>query len=191
MTTTDWLHLFLYYLLLSLMSVGGAIATAPDMHRFLVSEHGWLTDLQFNNSIAIAQSAPGPNVLFVGLFGWNVGMNAAGGAPHGWLMGALGLAVCMVGVLLPSSTVTWLTIRWAQRHRERRAVRAFRLGMAPLVVGLICSTGWVLAGSSGGILQAWPLWSLSAVTALIVWRTRIHLLWLLAAGAVLGAIGLV
>jgi chromate transporter len=37
----------------------------------------------------------------------------------------------------------------------------------------------------------WPLWALSAITALVVWRTRIHLLWLLAAGAVLGALGLI
>ena len=70
-------------------------------------------------------------------------------------------------------------------------MRAFRQGMAPLVVGLICSTGWVLAGSNGSILQAWPLWCVAAVTALIVWRTRLHLLWLLSIGAVLGALGVI
>jgi chromate transporter len=35
------------------------------------------------------------------------------------------------------------------------------------------------------------LWLLSAVAALIVWRTRVHLLWLLGAGALLGAVGFV
>jgi chromate transporter len=35
------------------------------------------------------------------------------------------------------------------------------------------------------------LWLLTAVTAFIVWRTRVHLLWLLGAGALLGAFGLV
>ena len=132
MSTADWVHLFVYYLTLSLMSVGGAIATAPDMHRHLVVDQGWLTDLQFNNSIAIAQSAPGPNVLFVALFGWNIGMNAAGNAPGGWMLGLLGLFVCLLGVLLPSSTLTWVAIRWAQRHRERekgaRAEGAAELG---------------------------------------------------------------
>ena len=98
---------------------------------------------------------------------------------------------CLLGVLLPSSTLTWVAIRWAQRHRERRGLRAFRQGMAPLVVGLICSTGWVLAGSNGSILQAWPLWCVAAVTALIVWRTKLHLLWLLSIGAVLGALGVI
>ena len=69
----DWLNLFFYYISISLLAVGGAIATAPDMHRFLVERQGWLTDLQFNASIAIAQAAPGPNVLFIALLGWNVG----------------------------------------------------------------------------------------------------------------------
>ena len=78
----DWVELFLHYLSLSLLSIGGAITTAPDMHRFLVDQQHWLTDAQFNASIAIAQAAPGPNVLFVALLGWNVGLNA-GGLPAG------------------------------------------------------------------------------------------------------------
>jgi Chromate transport protein ChrA len=77
----DWLNLFFYYISISLLAVGGAIATAPDMHRFLVERQGWLTDLQFNASIAIAQAAPGPNVLFIALLGWNVGINAGGAGP--------------------------------------------------------------------------------------------------------------
>ena len=72
----DWLQLFVYYLSLSLLAVGGAISTAPDMHRHLVGQQGWLTDPQFSASIAIAQAAPGPNVLFIALLGWNVGLNA-------------------------------------------------------------------------------------------------------------------
>jgi chromate transporter len=72
----DWLNLFGHFLLLSLMSLGGAISTSSEMHRFLVEQHHWLTQEQFNDSIALAQAAPGPNVLFVALMGWHVGMNA-------------------------------------------------------------------------------------------------------------------
>ena len=188
----DWFNLFLYYLSLSLLAVGGAIATAPDMHRFLVERQAWLTDPQFNASIAIAQAAPGPNVLFIALLGWNVGINAGGPGVAGWLLGALGMAVCMLGVMLPSSLLTWTATRWGHRNRERRGVRAFKQGMAPVVVGLLIATGWVLAaGNHVGNAPAWHLWLLTGVAALIVWRTRIHLLWLLGAGAALGAIGFV
>ncbi|SDM38946.1 chromate transporter [Oryzisolibacter propanilivorax] len=185
----DWLNLFLYYLSLSLLAVGGAMATAPDMHRFLVERQGWLTDLQFNASIAIAQVAPGPNVLFIALLGWNVGLNASGAGAGGWASGVLGLALCMVGVLLPSTTLTWLATRWGHRNRDRRGVRAFRQGMAPLVVGLLLATAWILASAHDQAARDWPLWLLSAASALMVWRTRLHLLWLLGAGALLGALG--
>ena len=93
---------------ISLLAVGGAIATAPDMHRYLVDGNRWLSETQFTSSIAIAQAAPGPNVLFIALLGWNVGLNAGGGTgPAAWGLGALGVAVCMVGILLPSSLLTW------------------------------------------------------------------------------------
>ena len=185
----DWLHLFTYFLSLSLMTVGGAIATAPDMHRFLVDGRHWLTDTQFTSSIAIAQAAPGPNVLFIALLGWNLGLNAGGGTgPLAWALGALGVMTCMIGILLPSSLLTWQASRWGQRNRDKRGVRAFKQGMAPLVIGLLLATGWLLGSASGNPSKDWRLWLLSLVCMLLVWRTRIHLLWLLGTGALLGAL---
>ena len=191
----DWLGLFAQYLMLSLLSISGAITTVPDMHRYLVAEHGWLTDAQFTSSVAIAQAAPGPNVLFVALMGWNVGINAGGGIGagwHAWALGLFGLMTTMVGIMLPSTTLTYLATRWGHRNRERRGVRAFKQGMAPIVVGLLIATGIVLAnGNQVAGTPAWHLWLMSGIAGLIVWRTRIHLLWLLGAGALLGALGFV
>ncbi|WP_027996260.1 chromate transporter [Simplicispira psychrophila] len=187
--TADWVQLFFYYLSLSLLAVGGAIATAPDMHRFLVSQQDWITDVQFNASIALAQAAPGPNVLFIALLGWNVGLNAGGPGVSGWAYGLLGAALTMVGIMLPSSTLTWMATRWAHRHRDRRSVRAFKQGMAPIVIGLVLSTAWVLGRAQGAPTTDWPLWLLTVGVMLLVWRTRLHILWLLGAGALLGALG--
>jgi chromate transporter len=195
MSPLDWLHLMLHYMSLSLLAVGGAITLVPDMHRYLVLQQRWLTEAQFNASIAIAQAAPGPNVLFIGLMGWNVGLNAAGASGadsvsgHAALLGLLGMGLTLLGMLLPSTVLTWLATRWAARNRERRSVRAFKQGMAPLVVGLLLATAWTLGSASGSPTRDGALWALSAVAAVVVWRTRIHLLWLLAAGAVLGALG--
>jgi len=85
LSAADWLALWTHFLSLSLLAVGGAITTAPDMHRYLVDEQHWLTDGQFTASIALAQAAPGPNVLFVALMGWHVGVNAAAGLGVGWI----------------------------------------------------------------------------------------------------------
>jgi hypothetical protein len=73
LTAGDWLSLFLHFMVLSLLAIGGAITTAPDMQRFIVRDQGWLTDAQFTASVALAQAAPGPNVLFVAVIGFNVG----------------------------------------------------------------------------------------------------------------------
>jgi len=183
---SDWLNLFGHYLLLSVMSIGGAITTAPDMHRYLVDQQRWLSDPQFNASISIAQAAPGPNILFVALMGWNVGMNTGSTAAA-----ALGMALTMAGILLPSTTMTYMTAQWGHRNRELRAVRAFKLGMGPIVIALVTATGWILASANGNPLNNWPVWLLIVASTLIVWRTRIHLLWLLAAGALLGWFGLI
>jgi chromate transporter len=213
----DWLSLFGHFLTLSLMSVGGAISTTSEMHRFLVEQHHWLTQDQFNQSIALAQAAPGPNVLFVALMGWHVGMNA------GSMAAALfGVFVTMVGIMTPSTVITYTVAGWGHRNRDLRAVRAFKQGMAPIVIALLLSTAWIMASSAAAVappagaavavgasataapaaagpgadvlraaLAQWPLWLTVVVSCLVIWRTRIHLLWLLAAGAVLGALGLI
>ena len=182
----DWGNLLAHYLALSFLSVGGAITTLPEMHRFLVDQQGWLSDAQFNASIAIAQASPGPNVLFVALMGWNVGINAGGMGSA--LFGAL---VTMTGILLPSTTLSYLSARWSHRNRGLRSVRAFKQGMSPIVIALLIATGWILASAHQDPANDWPLWLLTAATALIIWRSKLHLLWLLAAGALLGGFGLV
>ncbi|MBB5609202.1 MULTISPECIES: chromate transporter [unclassified Janthinobacterium] len=181
LSAADWLNLFGHYLLLSLMSIGGAISTTSEMHRFLVEQQGWLTQAQFNESVAIAQAAPGPNVLFVALMGWNVGLNAGS-----YTAAYLGVFVTMVGIMLPSTTLTYVAAQWGYRNRDLRAVRAFKQGMVPIVIALLISTGMILGGANHNLSTDWPLWTLSIVAGLIIWRTKIHLLWLLAAGAVLG-----
>ena len=177
---SDWLSLFSHFLLLSLMSIGGAISTTSEMHRFLVEQHHWLTPSQFNASIAIAQAAPGPNVLFVALMGWNVGINAGS-----FLAALSGVLVTMVGIMVPSTTITYLAAQWGHRNSEMRAVRAFKQGMAPIVIALLISTGWILASANHNAATDWPLWLLSVFSGLIIWRTKTHLLWLLALGAIL------
>jgi len=192
LSSLDWLHLLGHFLSLSLLAIGGAITTAPDMHRYLVEQQHWLTDSQFTSSIALSQAAPGPNLLFIALLGWNVGINASGGLAAGasaWPLGFMGAAIAMLGILLPSTTLTFVAARWAHNNRELLSVRAFKAGMSPIVIALLASTGWILSSKLGSAAESWRLWLLTAVVTLLVWRTRIHLLWLLAAGGLLGALG--
>jgi chromate transporter len=63
--------------------------------------------------------------------------------------------------------------------------------MAPVVVGLMVSVGIILGSANSDWTTDWPLWLLSVVAGVIIWRTKLHLLWLLGAGAALGWYGLV
>ena len=193
MTPFDWFDLFLHYAALSLLSMGGAITTAPEMHRYLVDEKHWLSDASFSSSIALAQSAPGPNVLFVALMGWNIGLNAGGGLSAGmsaWLLGFLGIGITMAGIMLPSSFLTYAATKWAHENRNLISVRSFKSGMAPIVIGLLVATGWLLTAAHNNMAKDWKLWLLTAVAFALMLKTRIHILWLIAGGGAAGAIGL-
>ena len=168
----DWLALFGHFLLFSLLSIGGAITVAPDMHRVLVDRMGLLTDPQFNASIAIAQAAPGPNILFVAVMGYQAA-------------GILGAAVTLIGIMIPSTTLALAAARWGNARRDWLALRAFRSGMAPLVIALLVATGWILSAQTPG----WAHTLLTIASAIVVWRTRIHLLWMIAIGGIIGALG--
>ncbi len=196
LTGLQWLDLFVHFTLLSLLGVGGAITTAPDMHRYLVTQNAWLSDSQFSASIALAQAAPGPNVLFVALMGWQTGLNAGQAAGMGlgaYATALLGVAVTMTGIMLPSSILTYSATQWAHQRRDWLVIRAFKSGMAPIVIALLIATGWLLTvgDGKGHLAQQWPVWLLTLAATVLVWRTKIHMLWLLGAGAVLGGLGLV
>ena len=187
----DWLSLFLNMASLSLMAVGGAITLAPEMQRFLVLEKGWINDLQFNASIAIAQASPGPNLLFVALFGWHVGLNATQEIYFQPILGLMGALIALFGILIPSTTLTFFAAQWAQKNKELKVVRAFKQGMAPIVISMLLATCWLLTTPHRDVLLDWPLLLLASLIALLTLKTKIHILWMLAFGAILGALGLV
>ena len=192
LTAADWWSLFQHFASLSLLAVGGAITTAPDMHRHLVDETGWLGESQFTASIALAQAAPGPNILFVALIGWHVGLNAGASTGSSLLsvaLGLLGVLVTMLGIMLPSSVLTYTATRWAHQHRDWLPIRAFKTGMAPVVIALLLATAWLLTMSHDQPARDWPIYLLTLATTVLVWRTRLHMLWLIGAGTLLGALG--
>jgi chromate transporter len=167
------LPLFLHCLTLSLLAIGGAVATVPELHRHVVTEHGWLSDADFTGSVALAQAAPGPNLLFVAVVGYNVA-------------GLAGAGAAMAGMLLPSTALTLVVTRWGSRRRDSRGVQAFVAGMAPVTLGLVLATGWLLARP---VLERPAAWALVLATVGLAWRTKVNPLWPIAAGAVAGALG--
>ncbi len=167
----DLLQLWLHFMMLSMLAVGGAITTAPDMQRYLVAGHGWMTDEQFTTGVAIAQAAPGPNILFVAVMGWHVA-------------GLAGVLATLTGIMLPSSMLAMVVGRYGQRRADSLGLRAFTAGLAPLTLGLLLSTGWVLTAPTR---HQWPAVLLVLLTVVVSVRSKLSPLWPMLVGAVVGA----
>ncbi len=172
MTPLAWLELSSQIVLLSFLQIGGALAIAPDLHRLLVEKMALLADAQFAASIAIAQASPGPNVLYTAVLGFQ-------------LAGLTGAVVTLAAVLVPSSLLAVAVGRWGQARQTLRGMLAFKAGMAPITVALLAATSWIIVSDTPG----WRHVVVAAAAALLVWRTRVHILWLITAGALAGALG--
>lgn len=166
-------ELFLEFLLLSCVAFGGATALLPEMHRVVVENHHWLDETTFTHLYAIAQAAPGPNVLVVTLIGWKVA-------------GLAGAMAATLAMCLPMSVVIYLLIdRW-EGFAGARWQQAISLGVASLAVGLVFSGATLIAQAAG---LAWSGVLLMLATVAINLRSKINPLWLIVAGAVFGLAG--
>jgi chromate transporter len=164
------------FAMLSLLSVGGASSGLPEMHRSLVEVHGWMTSREFAELYALAQASPGPNVLVVSLFGWQVA-------------GLTGALVTTLAMVLPSSVLTFYADRMLWRAAGAAAWREIiDNALAPITVGLIAASGVLVASANASHITALLL---TAACALVSWCTKFHPLWMIAIGAGAGIAGLV
>lgn len=187
----NWLDVFLHFTAVSLMAVGGAVTVIPEMHRHLVYKNAWMSEDQFAASIAIAQSAPGPNILVIAMMGWHIGINSVATIHAQYLWGTFGMVLAMIGVMLPSSILTYSTAKWVQANKDSDFVLAFKQGLAPLVIGAILATSWLISAANTSLENDWALWLCTIITVFLIWKTKLHILLLLMIGAVLGGVGLI
>lgn len=167
------LELLVQVVLLSLLAIGGVNTILPELHRLMVTDGRWLSDSEFTSLYALAQAAPGPNVIFITLLGWQL----AG------LAGALSATVAICG---PSFVLAYLVARLAVRRGEAGWFRLLRRGLVPLTAGLMMASAWLLTEAAA---QSEWSYAITAVTAVVLLGTRLNPLWLLASAAGLGAAG--
>jgi chromate transporter len=173
---TPLVTIALSFSVLSLLAIGGVTSILPEVHRVTVDVHHWLTDAEFTQMFAIAQASPGPNMLIVALIGFRVA-------------GVPGALTAAAAICLPSCTLAYLVERLWQRFRGTPLRRAVEAGLAPITIGLVIATGWLVARGAPG--TGWTAYAITAATAGLVLATRVNPLWLFAAAGALGLAGLV
>lgn len=164
------LELALYFGMLSLIAFGGMPAVMSEMQRLVVDVNEWMSAAEFIQLFAVAQAAPGPNVLIVGLIGWKVA-------------GLAGALVALGAVCGPAAVLAWWVAGLWDRFKDSPWRMRIQRALAPLVVGLIFSGGYVIATPGA---PDWRLWLIAAISAAILLLSKLNPLWAIAAGAVLG-----
>jgi chromate transporter len=187
---SDWVTVLIHFASMSVFAVGGAISLIPEFHRFFIDEHGWLSESQFSSSIALAQASPGPNALMLAMMGWNFGVNATPSGYSHYLFAVIGFVGCLLCALTPSCILTFTATRWVQKNSTKKGVIAFKQGLSAVVIGSMLVSSWVIVRGDFVLAHNWQVWLIAAVTLILVSTTRIHILWLLSAGAMIGATGI-
>lgn len=168
------LTLLVNFSVISLMAVGGANTVLPELHRQTVDMHGWISGRHFSELFAIAQAAPGPNVVFVTLLGYHI----AG------LSGALAATFAMTA---PTSVLAYLVSQVFDRFKEATWRNVVQAGLIPVTIGLIAASALIVARAAD---HDWKTFAVTAVSFAVTYWTRISPLIPLAAAAALGAGGL-
>ncbi len=167
--------LFWHFLLLGCLAVGGVSTVMPDMYRYMVDEQGMVTARQFADLYALAQAAPGPNALWVTL----LGLQAAG-----WS----GAIATTLGVLIPATGFSLIASALHAQHADAPLALAVRRGLAPVALGFMLASGWLLLRS---VEHGWSGYIIALVTFVVAAATRLNPLWLMAAGAAAGIAGFI
>jgi chromate transporter len=163
------------FAVMSLFAVGGANAAIPEMHRVAVEVQHWMTEKQFADAFAISQMSPGPNVLIVTLIGYSVA-------------GVAGALVATLGMCVPTAVLTYCISGLLRRSSRSRWPGIIQAALVPVSIGLMGSSGLVLALTSD---RNWIAGLLTAMAAGAAFATRLNPLWLLLAGGCLGFAGVV
>jgi chromate transporter len=164
------LQLAFYFALLSLVSVGGIPSVIPEMQRLVVDVQGWMSAAEYTQLFAIAQAAPGPNVLVTALIGWKVSGIAGG-------LVALG-AFCG-----PAAALAYSIGGYWDRMRDAPWRKVVQRSLIPITVGFVVSGGYVLGTPQG---LDWQSALIIGASAAALYATKLNPLWILAGGGVLG-----
>ncbi|PUA16976.1 chromate transporter [Glaciimonas sp. PCH181] len=159
---------------LSLLAFGGGNTILPEMQRQVVHVHHWMTAQDFSAMFALAQAAPGPNMMVVTLVGWHVA---------GWP----GVLVTSLAKFGPSSILTGITLHFWRRFKDAPWRKTIQAGLVPVTVGLVAASAALITEAS---VHSWILGAIALMCVIGTTTTRVHPLWFLAAGALIGLTGI-
>lgn len=122
-----YLSLFLTFFEIGLFTFGGGYAMISIVFEKVLA-HGWLTEAELLNMIAVAESTPGPIAVNMATF---IGSSQGG---------ALGALCATLGVVLPSFIIILLIASIFTRLLKYAGVKVTLKSIRPAIIALILGT---------------------------------------------------
>lgn len=163
-------QLALIFGMLSLLAVGGGTAVLPEMQQ-LLARHFGIGPTEFVHVYSLGQLAPGPNMMMVLVFGYQIA-------------GIAGAATVALSFLLPAGVICLAAGRLWRRIGESPWRRAVQSALEPIAIGLMCSGVYAVgrAAITGPVSVA-----LAATGFVLVLRTRINPVFTVLGAGLVGA----
>jgi chromate transporter len=138
------LKIFLSFLKIGAFTIGGGYAMIPLIRREVCSRHGWITEEEFMDGLAAAQSCPGPIAVNISIYtGYHI-------------RGRTGMVAAILGSILPSTVSIMLIAMLFRQYADQALVRKAFTALKPAVVALIAVPLIQMAKKSGLTLyNAW------------------------------------
>lgn len=162
-----------HFFILCFVAFGAATSIVPDLHRVFIDAHV-MSDAEFGGLFAMSQAAPGTNVMFVTVLGWQVA-------------GLPGAFTTTLSFLAPTGLIAVAVERFGSRYHKATWHVIIRRSLAPITIGLLASTGYLLGR---GTMTPFGIALFLATIGVLTW-TKWTPLWMTGLGALLGALGLV
>lgn len=160
----------LFFLKVGAVLYGGGYVLLAFLEQGLVQQHGWLTQRQLLDSVAIGQFTPGP-VLSTATF-------------IGYLLGGVpGAAVATIAIFLPSFFYVALLAPALFRLRKSAWMAAFLDSVNVCAVALMAGVTFRLAADA---LGGWPSWIIAGIAVGILLRWKPSPAWIVLGGGLAG-----
>jgi chromate transporter len=137
---------------------GSGLAIVPFLYGGVVRDHGWLTDQQFLDAVAVAMITPGPVVITVAFIGYLVA-------------GLPGATVASLGVFLPCYLFVILPAPYYARFADEPRLKAFVSGVTAGATGAIAGATYVLARRA--IVDVPTMVIFGVTLACLVWLKKV------------------
>lgn len=171
-----YFQLFLAFFVPNILAYGGGPAAIPLIEHEVVQKNGWMTQTEFSELFALANSLPGPIATkMAGYIGFEVA-------------GVLGSVVALFATVAPSLALMLLLLNLLYKYRHSQRVKRLSSYVLPAIAILMLSLTFDFTKTSYELNDLIPTILLVVASYFALEKFKIHPAFVILAGLLIGGI---